>query len=144
MRHESYSTTLPVLFLFLPQFTERILNNDDLSPNTIDFTKASDNMNLVVHDLQKLHQKAIKVCQEILDGLGISFNNGRISMVEEFADYITRAEGVQAEWDIFLSNNRSKVWPELKEMEEQEQLRKYWLSLVQEALAINEQIKLSF
>ena len=24
MRHESYSTTLPVLFLFLPQFTERI------------------------------------------------------------------------------------------------------------------------
>jgi hypothetical protein len=29
-------------------------------------------------------------------------------------------------------------------MEEQEQLRKYWLSLVQEALAINEQIKLSF
>ena len=25
MRHESYSTTLPVLFLFLPQFTERIL-----------------------------------------------------------------------------------------------------------------------
>jgi hypothetical protein len=24
LRHESYSTTLPVLFLFLPQFTERI------------------------------------------------------------------------------------------------------------------------
>lgn len=120
------------------------MNTGFRSPNTMDFTKASDNMNLVVHDLQKLHQKAIKVCQEILDGLGISFNNGRISMVEEFADYITRAEGVQAEWDIFLSNNRSKVWPELKEMEEQEQLRKYWLSLVQEALAINEQIKLSF
>ena len=38
MRHESYSTTLPVLFLFLPQFTERIhLNNDELigSPLTI-------------------------------------------------------------------------------------------------------------
>ena len=120
------------------------MNTGFRSPNTMDFTKASDNMNLVVHDLQKLHQKAIKVCQEILDGLGISFNNGRISMVEEFADYITRAEGVQAEWNIFLSNNRSKVWPELKEMEEQEQLRKYWLSLVQEALAINEQIKLSF
>ena len=120
------------------------MNTGFRSPNTMDFTQASDNMNLVVHDLQKLHQKAIKVCQEILDGLGISFNNGRISMVEEFADYITRAEGVQAEWNIFLSNNRSKVWPELKEMEEQEQLRKYWLSLVQEALAINEQMKLSF
>ena len=120
------------------------MNTGFRAPNTMDFTQASDNMNLVVHDLQKLHQKAIKVCQEILDGLGISFNNGRISMVEEFADYITRAEGVQGEWDIFLSNNRSKVWPELKEMEEQEQLRKYWLSLVQEALAINEQIKLSF
>jgi hypothetical protein len=25
LRHESYSTTLPVLFLFLPLFTERIL-----------------------------------------------------------------------------------------------------------------------
>jgi hypothetical protein len=29
LRHESYSTTLPVLFLFLPQFTERIPHNDD-------------------------------------------------------------------------------------------------------------------
>ena len=30
MRHESYSTTLPVLFLFLPQFTERIPEIFDL------------------------------------------------------------------------------------------------------------------
>ncbi len=28
MPHESYSTTLPVLFLFLPQFTERIPNKN--------------------------------------------------------------------------------------------------------------------
>ena len=27
MRHGSYYTTLPVLFLFLPQFTERILES---------------------------------------------------------------------------------------------------------------------
>ncbi len=117
---------------------------DVLSPSTKIPTKAPDNMNLVVNDLKNLHQKAIEVCQEILEGLGISFNNGRISMVEEFTDYITRAEGVEAEWDIFLSNNRSKVWPQLKEMEEQEQLRKQWLYLVQETLAINEKIKLSF
>ncbi len=115
-----------------------------ISPRTQIPTRAPDNMNLVVNDLNRLHQTAIEVCQEILKGLGISFNNGRISMVEEFADYITRAEGVEAEWDIFLSNNRSKVWPELKEMETQEQLRKEWLSLVQETLAINEKIKLSF
>lgn len=117
---------------------------DVLSPSTKIPTQTSDSMNLVVNDLKNLHQKAIEVCQQILEGLGISFNNGRISMIEEFADYITRAEGVEAEWDIFLSNNRSKVWPELKEMEEQEQLRKYWLSLVEETLAVNEKIKLSF
>ena len=32
MRHESYSTTLPVLFLFLPQFTERIHENYNEAP----------------------------------------------------------------------------------------------------------------
>lgn len=39
-------------------------------------------------------------------------------MVEEFVDYIICVEGVQGEWDIFLSNNCSKVWLEFKEMEE--------------------------
>ena len=34
MRHESYSTTLPVLFLFLPQFTERIQKYDILILDT--------------------------------------------------------------------------------------------------------------
>jgi endonuclease YncB( thermonuclease family) len=29
LRHGSYYTTLPVLFLFLPQFTERILGKGD-------------------------------------------------------------------------------------------------------------------
>ena len=32
MRHESYSTTLPVLFLFLPQFTERIRKYEAAEP----------------------------------------------------------------------------------------------------------------
>lgn len=36
----------------------------------------------------------IEVCEEILDDLGVFFNNGWILMVEEFVDYIICVEGV--------------------------------------------------
>lgn len=108
-----------------------------LPPNPMVPVKTPDTIDPIVTKLQQRHQEAIDVCQKALEGLALSVNRGQISMVEEFADYITRAEGVEAEWDIFLSKNRSQIWSELEDMEEQQQLQKQWLALVREILIAN-------
>ncbi|MGB8687134.1 MAG: hypothetical protein WCD53_07320, partial [Microcoleus sp.] len=62
------------------------------------------------------------------------------SMVEEFADHITRGEGVEQEWDIFLGKFRTQVWTELQELEERKQVEQEWMTLVDEAVSINQKL----
>ncbi|NET17469.1 MAG: hypothetical protein F6K08_33930 [Okeania sp. SIO1H6] len=78
-----------------------------LFPDPMTPVKTPDNIDNILTNLQQYHQDAIEVCQKTLDNVGVSVNRTKVSMVEEFADHITRAKGVEQEWDILLSKNRN-------------------------------------
>ncbi|MDJ0516693.1 MAG: hypothetical protein QNJ74_10715 [Trichodesmium sp. MO_231.B1] len=73
-----------------------------LPPDPMKPINTPDNIDNILTNLQQRHQNAIEVCQKTLDKLGLSVNRTKVSMVEEFADHITRAKGVEQEWDILL------------------------------------------
>ena len=111
-----------------------------LPPDPMKPINTPDNIDNILTNLQQRHQNAIEVCQKTLDKLGLSVNRTKVSMVEEFADHITRAKGVEQEWDILLSKNRSQIWSQFQELEEQKELQKQWFALVDEALSYKEQL----
>ncbi|MEM1170243.1 MAG: hypothetical protein AAGJ08_14480 [Cyanobacteria bacterium P01_H01_bin.35] len=113
----------------------KVLPADPMKP-----INTPDNIDNILTNLEQRHQNAIEVCQKTLDKLGLSVNRTKISMVEEFADHITRAKGVEQEWDILLSKNRSQIWSQFQELEEQKELQKQWFALIDEALSCKEQL----
>ncbi|NEP80124.1 MAG: hypothetical protein F6K39_19330 [Okeania sp. SIO3B3] len=113
----------------------KVLPADPMKP-----INTPDNIDNILTNLEQRHQNAIEVCQKTLDKLGVSVNRTKVSMVEEFADHITRAKGVEQEWDILLSKNRSQIWSQFQELEEQKELQKQWFALVDEALSCKEQL----
>lgn len=99
-----------------------------------------DDINGILTHLQDHHQEAINNCQKALDGLALLIAEVGHSMVEEFADHITRGEGVEQEWDIFLGKFRTQVWIELQELEGRKQVEQEWMTIVDEAVSINQQL----
>lgn len=91
-------------------------------------------------NLQDRHKAAVDNCEKALRILALAPTEIGLSMVEEFADHITRAEGVRSEWDKFLYQVRSQVWPELRELEERKRVREQWIKLVEDAELINQQL----
>jgi hypothetical protein len=91
-------------------------------------------------NLQQRRNEAIVQCEKGLTETGKSINesvhNIKISMVEEFADHITRSANVEQERDIFLNKNRCQIWPQLQKLQQQQQLQQQWLTLINEALAL--------
>ncbi|MCL2930966.1 MAG: dynamin family protein [Trichodesmium sp. MAG_R03] len=111
-----------------------------ISPDPVQPINTPENIDNILTNLQQRHQIAIEVCQKTLNQLGISVNRTRVSMVEEFADHITRAKGVELEWEILLSKNRSQIWSQFQELETQQELQKKWFDLVDEALFCNKEL----
>jgi hypothetical protein len=111
-----------------------------LPPDPLVGVKTPEGIDAAINNLKQRHMKVVDICQKALEELGLSVSRVHISMVEEFADHITRAAGVRQEWDIFLNKNRVRIWTQLQELEEQKQLQQQWLSLVDETLAINHQL----
>lgn len=104
------------------------------------FNASFNNVDDIILDLKQRHQKAITICQETLRNLALSITNVQISMVEEFADHITRAKDIEQEWDILLGKYRSQVWAEFKDLEERKELQQQWNSLVKEAFLENQKL----
>ncbi|AFZ38317.1 hypothetical protein Sta7437_4889 (plasmid) [Stanieria cyanosphaera PCC 7437] len=104
------------------------------------FNGSFGNVEDIILDLKQRHQKAIIICQETLKNLALSITNVQISMVEEFADHITRAKDIEQEWDILLGKYRSQVWTEFKDLEERKELQQQWNSLVKEAFLENQKL----
>lgn len=102
--------------------------------------KTPGNGNSILDNLKNRHQQAVEICQQALDKLALSVTKVQVSMVEEFADHITRAEGVDREWDIFLGKYRSQIWTEFQELEKHNKLRQEWMSLIDEAVSINQKL----
>jgi hypothetical protein len=113
-----------------------------LPPSPLDPVKL-ESQNSALTNLQKHREEAITECETGLKSLGESINGVQISMVEEFADHVTRATGVEQEWDAFLIRNRCQIWPQLQELEKQKQLQQQWLTLVNETLALCQRLNIS-
>jgi hypothetical protein len=111
-----------------------------LSPDPLKPVKTPDINDAVLSNLRESHKRAIQECQVALSNIGESINRAQISMVEEFSDHITRSQGIEREWDIFLNNNRCQVWPQLQELENQKQLQQQWLTLVDETLSASRKL----
>jgi hypothetical protein len=115
-----------------------ILPPNPMTPNNLESEKT------VLVTLQKCRQDAIAECTKGLNERGQSIyqsiHNINISMVEEFADHITRSANIKQEWDIFLIKNRCQIWPQLQKLEQQKQLQQQWLTLINEALALTQKL----
>lgn len=101
-----------------------------------------DNEEGMIAELTEIRQKAIENCQKNLDGSAILRSKIGCSMVEEFADHITRAAEVKQEWDVFLYSIRTKIWTELTELGELRNLGEEGGKLINEGLSLN--AKLNF
>ncbi|MEZ2247388.1 hypothetical protein [Microcoleus sp.] len=88
--------------------------------------------------LKTRHQEAVDSCKQALNILALAPSEIGRSMVEEFSDHITRAEGVKQEWDIFLGTKRSQIWPQLRELEQRKRVQQEWMALVDEVMSINQ------
>jgi hypothetical protein len=94
-----------------------------------------------VSNLEKRHKEAIQKSQAALMELGNYISMVQLSMIEEFADHLTRRRGVKQEWSIFLNKNRSLIWPELQKLEQEKQLQQRWLALIDDTLITCNNIK---
>jgi hypothetical protein len=106
-----------------------------LPPDTMTPVKTPDSVTTVLTALQQRRDKAIDECAQALNTLGESINRVQISMIEEFSDHITRANGVKQEWDILLNKHRVQIWSQLQELEKQKELQTQWLKSVDEAIS---------
>jgi len=97
----------------------------------------SENVKKIQEHLKQLHQEAVASCQKSLNILTFAPTEVGCSMIEEFADHITRAEGVRQEWDIFLGTKPAQIWPQLKKIENRKLVQQEWINLVKEARDLN-------
>ena len=84
------------------------------------------------------YDKAINTIKPTLEELMIEPNEALYAMVEEFIDNVIRQKDIQKEWKNFLRGVRGKIWADIfGQKEEDRQLRKEWLDLVNEVTAVN-------
>ena len=97
----------------------------------------------IIAKLKERYQKAIDNCQKNLEGSAILRSKIGCSMVEEFADHITRADKVKQEWDVLLHSIRTQIWPELTELKQLRNLGEDGSKLIDEGLSINKEFSFS-
>ncbi|MBL1208229.1 hypothetical protein [Geminocystis sp. GBBB08] len=90
----------------------------------------------IIFNLQDFHKKAIKKSQDALEGLAKRLSETGTSMIEEFADHITRSMNIEQEWDIFLATFRSQIWNELKQLEDRNHLKQEWITLIDNIISM--------
>jgi hypothetical protein len=84
------------------------------------------------------YDKAINTIKPTLEELMIEPNEALYAMVEEFIDNVIRQKDIQKEWKNFLRGVRGKIWADIFGQKEQDrQMRKEWLELVNQVTAVN-------
>ena len=83
--------------------------------------------------LAGIYKSAIDNCQEVLRGMLNEPNEVAYVMTREFVDRALRSRGVQREWRKVLSLHKTKIWPEFKQIENQERQLARWHSLIAKA-----------
>ena len=100
----------------------------------------SPNAEQVKSNLKVLHEEAVFKCETALEEFLCEPSQAAFAIVEEFLDRVLRAEKVKTEWRIFLTQERSSIWPEEFELlGERTKLRQEWLDAVEQATKANQQ-----
>ncbi|MDF5715158.1 MAG: hypothetical protein PUP93_15060 [Rhizonema sp. NSF051] len=120
---------------------------DGLTPNdpaTLPLSN-SPNAEQVLSNLKTAHAEAVYKCENALEDLLCEPSQTAFAIVEEFLDRIFRAADVDSEWQIFLYDVRSHVWVEqFKQIGAQTQMRREWLTSVEQATAANQSELMQF
>lgn len=120
---------------------------DGLTPNepaTLQLS-TSPSAQQVFLNLKTAHAEAVYQCENALENLLSEPSQAAFAIVEEFLDRILRAEDVGSEWQIFLDDVRSEVWPdEFKQLNERTRMRRDWLDAVERVAQINNQTQCNF
>lgn len=93
----------------------------------------------VKSSLKVLYEEAVYACEQVIKELLSEPSQAAFAIVEEFIDRVLRAEKVQMEWRIFLSEERSSIWPaEFELLGERTRLRLEWQQAVERAATANQ------
>lgn len=119
---------------------------DDLIPDETSLRlSSSPNAEEILENLEQLHQETVYKCKEALEELYCEPRQAAFAAVEEFIDRVLRSEAVKDEWQVFLYEVRSQVWPsEFAPVGEGSNLRREWQKLVERSAAANQQESLQF
>ncbi len=119
---------------------------DDITPDTkgIELSK-NPSAEEILENLEQLHKETVFKCKEALENLYSEPRQAAFASVEEFVDQALRAENIKDEWQIFLYEVRSQVWPlEFAPMGEGSDVRRDWQKLVEKAELANQSQALQF
>ncbi|EAW35087.1 hypothetical protein [Lyngbya sp. PCC 8106] len=95
-------------------------------------------------NLQKAQAEAVNNCEKELKTLLKEPSQAGFAIVEEFVDRVLRAEGVKDEWQIFLQEVASDIWPdEFGSVLELTQFRRDWMQVVEQVERSNQTEALS-
>ena len=113
---------------------------DGLTPDktTLKLSKSPSEQE-IMNGLKTLQGEAVYQCQNALEDLLSEPSQASFAIVEEFLDRVLRAEEVESEWRIFLTQERSVIWPEEFELlGERTKLRQEWLASVERVNQANQ------
>lgn len=91
-------------------------------PIDINIKSESHDPKFIGDELQKKYDVAVKNILANLSGLHKQIMLIQLSMIEEFADHITRSANVRDEWNNLLNITMRSISPEIKKMEKQKSL----------------------
>lgn len=119
---------------------------DELTPDRTNLKLSkSPNSQQIKSNLLALHGEAVFQCKTALEEFLCEPSQAAFAIVEEFLDRVLRAEKVKTEWRIFLTQERSSIWPEEFELlGERSRLRQEWLDAVEKATKANQQDFIQF
>ncbi|MGF1488792.1 MAG: hypothetical protein ACFBSE_17030, partial [Prochloraceae cyanobacterium] len=99
----------------------------------------------IMSNLKVLHGEAVYKCETALKEILCEPSQAAFAIVEEFLDRVLRAENIKIEWRIFLSQERSSIWPdEFNLIEENSRLRLDWKQKIEQTQKLNKPELLCF
>ncbi|MBE9129924.1 MULTISPECIES: dynamin family protein [unclassified Coleofasciculus] len=94
--------------------------------------------------LEVLQDEAVFKCQHALEEFYCEPSQAAFAEVEEFVDQVLRAKDVKDEWQIFLFQEKAKVWSLEFGQNRDGDDRQQWLALVDRAVEANQLKELQF
>jgi hypothetical protein len=88
--------------------------------------------------LEVLQDEAVFKCQQVLEEFSSEPTHAIFAEIEEFVDRVLRTKDVKNEWQVFIFQERAKIWPFEFGVNQEGNDRQQWLQLVDKAVAANQ------